>query len=63
MNVSEASLNVPHCPSISGCRSVILQPDGLARFLINDNFTATLKVSDLIINLLNSTAILFSGNQ
>ncbi|XP_042212496.1 laminin subunit alpha-like isoform X1 [Homarus americanus] len=39
----EGSLAVHHCPSTSGCRSVIRQPDGSYVFDILENFVLSLK--------------------
>lgn len=39
----EAKIPVPHCPSNSGCRSVVSQADGNTRFNLIENFVITLK--------------------
>lgn len=39
----EAKLPVRHCPSNSGCRSIISQEDGNTRFSLTENFVLTLK--------------------
>lgn len=43
-NVSDGKFMVRHCPSISGCRAALINPDGEPRFFINENFTTTIKV-------------------
>jgi len=40
----EAQLPVPHCPSNSGCRSIVKQADGNSYFQLTENFVFTLKV-------------------
>lgn len=40
----EAILPVKHCPSNSGCRSVVKQANGNTQFQLTDNFLLTLKV-------------------
>jgi laminin alpha 3/5 len=42
----EAKVPVPHCPSNSGCRSIVRQIDGSTRFQLIENLVLTLKVSD-----------------
>nr|XP_031828013.1 laminin subunit alpha isoform X2 [Nomia melanderi] len=39
----EAKISVPHCPSNSGCRSVVKQADGNVRFQLIENFVITFK--------------------
>ncbi|CAL7933589.1 unnamed protein product [Xylocopa violacea] len=39
----EAKMSVPHCPSNSGCRSIVKQVDGNARFQLIENFMITFK--------------------
>ncbi|XP_017881365.1 laminin subunit alpha [Ceratina calcarata] len=39
----EAKISVPHCPSNSGCRSVVKQADGDIRFQLIENFMITFK--------------------
>ena len=41
----EAKMSVPHCPSNSGCRSVVKQEDGNIRFQLIENFMITFKES------------------
>ena len=41
----EAQLPVQHCPSYSGCRSIVRQADGNTFFQLTENFVFTLKVS------------------
>ncbi|XP_029032401.2 laminin subunit alpha [Osmia bicornis bicornis] len=41
----EAKMSVPHCPSNSGCRSVVKQVDGNIRFQLIENFMITFKES------------------
>ncbi|CAK9798131.1 Laminin subunit alpha [Anthophora quadrimaculata] len=41
----EAKMSVPHCPSNSGCRSVVKQADGNIRFQLIENFMITFKES------------------
>lgn len=40
----EAVLPVKHCPSNSGCRSVVKQANGNTQFQLTENFLLTLKV-------------------
>lgn len=40
----EAKLPVQHCPSNSGCRSIVKQADGDSYFQLTENFIFTLKV-------------------
>lgn len=49
----EAKLPLSHCPSKSGCRSVISQPDGVNQFSLNENFMVTHKVSLLPFQWIN----------
>lgn len=42
----EAKIPVPHCPSNSGCRSVVRQVDGDTRFQLIENFVLTFKEAD-----------------
>ncbi|XP_064094479.1 laminin subunit alpha-like isoform X2 [Macrobrachium nipponense] len=42
----EASLDVHHCPSTSGCRDVIRHPDGSYVFNVLENFVLSLKEPD-----------------
>ncbi|XP_033329969.2 laminin subunit alpha [Megalopta genalis] len=39
----EAKMAAPHCPSNSGCRSVVKQADGNIRFQLIENFAITFK--------------------
>ncbi|XP_015602424.1 laminin subunit alpha [Cephus cinctus] len=39
----EAKVPVPHCPSNSGCRSIIRQSDGNTKFQLNENFVISFK--------------------
>ncbi|VVC86157.1 unnamed protein product [Leptidea sinapis] len=39
----DAQLQIEHCPSNSGCRSLIKLKDGNTQFTMNENFTITLK--------------------
>lgn len=39
----EAKLPVPHCPSNSGCRSIVRQTDGETKFELIENFMITFK--------------------
>lgn len=41
----EAKMSVPHCPSNSGCRSVVRQTDGNIGFQLIENFMITFKES------------------
>ncbi|XP_035729977.1 laminin subunit alpha-like isoform X2 [Vespa mandarinia] len=41
----EAKVSVPHCPSNSGCRSIVQQVDGNTRFQLIENFVITFKES------------------
>ncbi|KAG8228153.1 hypothetical protein J437_LFUL002807 [Ladona fulva] len=41
--IYEARLPVEHCPSNSGCRSIVRQADGNTRFELTENFLLTLK--------------------
>ncbi|XP_054012773.1 laminin subunit alpha [Hylaeus anthracinus] len=41
----EAKISVPHCPSNSGCRSVVRQIDGNIGFQLIENFVITFKES------------------
>lgn len=41
----EAQLPVKHCPSVSGCRSVIRQANANNIFQLTENFVLTLKVN------------------
>nr|CAD7256718.1 unnamed protein product [Timema shepardi] len=41
--VYEAKLPVQHCPSNSGCRSIVKQQDGNTPFYLTENFVFTLK--------------------
>ncbi|CAG2053237.1 unnamed protein product [Timema podura] len=43
--VYEAKLPVQHCPSNSGCRSIVKQQDGNTPFYLTENFVFTLKLS------------------
>ncbi len=48
----EAKLPVQHCPSNTGCRSVVRQANGNSIFQLNENFVITLKVwSSVLQNL------------
>lgn len=40
----EAVLPVKHCPSNSGCRSVVKQANGNINFQLTENFLLSLKV-------------------
>jgi len=40
----EAVLPVKHCPSNSGCRSVVKQANGNTQFQLTENFLLSLKV-------------------
>ena len=40
----EATLPIKHCPSNSGCRSVIIQPNGNKEFYLTEDFVLTLNV-------------------
>lgn len=40
----EAKLPVQHCPSNSGCRSIVKQANGDSYFQLTENFIFTLKV-------------------
>ncbi|XP_026299731.1 laminin subunit alpha [Apis mellifera] len=42
----EAKMSVPHCPSNSGCRSIVRQMDNNIRFQLIENFMITFKESD-----------------
>lgn len=42
----EAKVPVPHCPSNSGCRSIVRQIDGTVRFQLIENLVLTAKVAD-----------------
>lgn len=44
-NVYEGKLNLPNCPSTSGCRETITQKDGWKSFDIEENVTVTFTVS------------------
>lgn len=48
----EAVLPVKHCPSNSGCRSVVKQANGNTHFQLTDNFLLTLKVMCLSITII-----------
>lgn len=39
----EGKVSVPHCPSITGCRSIVRQVDGSTTFQLIENFVLTLK--------------------
>ncbi|XP_023289722.1 laminin subunit alpha, partial [Orussus abietinus] len=41
----EAKVPIPHCPSNSGCRSVVRSADGSTRFQLVENFVITFKES------------------
>lgn len=40
----EAKVPVSHCPSESGCRSLVEEADGNNKFSLTENFMITLKV-------------------
>lgn len=40
----EAKLPIRHCPSNSGCRSVVKQTNGNIAFTLTENFMLTIKV-------------------
>lgn len=47
----EAVLPVKHCPSNSGCRSVVRQTNGNTQFQLTENFLLTLKVLHFLIHI------------
>ncbi|KAF5306067.1 hypothetical protein FQA39_LY09045 [Lamprigera yunnana] len=40
----EAHLPIPHCPSVSGCRSLLTEDNGNTRFSLTENFMISLKM-------------------
>lgn len=60
----DAKLQLRNCPSISGCREIIVQSDGIKSFELEDNATITFTVIYRIISILyKNTNTVFPVNS
>lgn len=59
----EAQLPVKHCPSVSGCRSVIRQANANNIFQLTENFVLTLKVNTRDFSFFFYSRLSFSYNS